>query len=411
MRKEFLQFRTRYGVIYPYWLNIDLHGDLVKVFIEYLKSQVGKTAGEINRDILGYVTSNKKLAVSLYETMIRYFFCYSSEKGKFMTYTPSELRLLLFKKVSSKYGGFTSWNERSIVLKELINELGLKMTVEELERYLWSNEKREEVLNLKRDVTVQKAIGAYNFEMLSCFLKYCSSLHLKILASLNCSEKTHKVFSRFLGELKARRILFEVLKEKSAVKILVYGPIDIFNKPDNYGTAISRVFASMHPFLRETRLWAIDFFLLLNNKKLKLYMRPSNLPYIWVPQSEVHKKNKSVEEFKRKIRGHLQRSTDLELKNYVELENIIFVPDILIKKGTIDICMEIIDSAKTEYLGKKLKLLTKIYQKGIKLLVLVNSKVYMLFKDAPFKVLMYEKRKGKCFTSLKEINKYIKSLN
>ena len=65
MRKELPQFRTRYGIIYPYWLNINLHGDLVKVFIEYLKSQVGKTTEEINRDILRYVTSNKKLAVSL----------------------------------------------------------------------------------------------------------------------------------------------------------------------------------------------------------------------------------------------------------------------------------------------------------------------------------------------------------
>ncbi len=406
-----VRYRLRKGGIYPLWLSLKTHSQLVKLLIDFLNSQEGKKRKNIDFSAISCLVGDEKLALGLFKTLTMYFFEFTASRDKQNLLSPSLLREKLFRKVSLEKKGFVRREERFSFLKQFIEEMNLDLNVKELEDFLWSTEKDEEKLVKKKEPKPEEVIGYYNFMLLNSLLRHSSSITLNFSTESKSYLGSGHLLKEVIYRVKRKGLLFNAFLKHNSVTLRISGPYELFSKPTKYGEKISSVLVGIFPLMKSFKPWLLKAHIHLNRKDYVLKIDSVSPPLLWQPQLTFLDFNSKVE---KQLFWNLSTLQDLILirePGLIPVGDKVFLPDFKIKYKGKEVYLEVIGYWRKEYIEKKIEVLKEISKKqNLKMLFLIDKKLKSFFEKFNLPIIYFERKGERYNLPYFQIKKAIESI-
>ncbi len=354
---QLLRVRISRGVIYPRWARgsdeeIQLAQDLIEVFrIGAKLSEIHERVEEIE-DMYEFTGIDYKFVRGLAILLERA----SKFERPSTIIEPERAREVMFRLVNVKYGGFVPEELREDVLSEAAKELGIGK--EELERSLWADSDKLQVLVERPNYSPEELLREYNLSLLQTTL--FKALNMKIETKAAGWE-----VKNVLRSLKRFGLMYTAEKGENGIIIEVSGPASILKMTTRYGVSLAKLI----PYVISMSHWKIRAEISRNRRILNLLIDSRFRSLFPLKEMGEPEYDSSLERRFASIAEAGGWRTIREPEPLIVGKSIM-IPDFLLVKGAARIYVEVMGFWTPEYIEKKVRKLSLLKEP---MLVLVRK--------------------------------------
>jgi len=355
---------------------------------KFMESNLGKKKKDINfKELQNLLNLSPNVGQILEKSLEKYYY-YSPQnfedilsqeeisrlKRKINVETSISLRSIILKIVNKEYQGFISIQERDEFLKKL--EKMLNVPKDKIERLIWLDLEENHVLkkvrtNLTEEEKIDNLIDYYNYLSLNFLLRKADRMTIRF--------KT--LDSNFVKTVYWQTKKMWMLCDFKSNQCLIYPPKEML--PRKYGFILSIIVR---------RIMKFDFDeIVLKVGRRKLVLSKEILKKCLKTKPEDEENiifDSTVEENFAEQFGEERNHWKLIREPMpIIRDDLIFIPDFLLKRGNKEIFLEVIGFWTDEYRRKKREKLKKL--RDLEIILLVNKKYETEFKDIGFPCFSY----------------------
>lgn len=400
-----LKLIHKHGSYYPYYLDMEKDGDLVKDVIEFYENNIGKKYGDIDWDELRILIGDDRL-YKAFSKVMNYF--YKLTSNTISSYDPKILRIRVFQLVNKIYKGFVQTSERSKAIEVIKNTLGISPN-EDLDSILWKDELDETVLTRIRKASVEDVIKIFNLETLDTI--FVNSY--KMFIYVNRNEKFLGALAKLVGRLsKLHGIAYDIRYDRDWLKIIVEGPKLLFKRAiSSYGSRITTLVINMLPILYKSSQWFIPTYIYTSSKLLKIIVLSSNLkPELSLANREFSPReifDSSIEESIYSVFRSLGLNVSRE-EEPIALGDLLYIPDFKISINGKDFYIEVVGYWRKEYIERKIFKLNEVSKIVNRIIVIADEKLKPFLDKLKLPIIYYTLSYGKPVLNYRKIIEIIK---
>ncbi len=342
---QLLRARTSRGKIYPLWARgsdeeLQLAQDLISSFKAGMRlSEIHERIEEIEElyELMGMDYKLVRGLTILLERASRF-------KRPITVVEPERAREIVFRLVNAKYGGFVPEELRDYIISEAARELGIKK--EELERSLWADSDKLQILVEEPNYSPEDLLREYNLSLLQTAL--FKALDLKVETRAQGWE-----VKNLLRNLKRFGLMYAAERGDDGVLIEVSGPASILKMTTRYGTSIAKLI----PYIVSMSHWVIQAKISRNRRVLTLLVDSRSRELFPLEGPGEPEYDSSLERRFASIAEAAGWRAIREPEPLVVGRSIV-IPDFLLMKGGAKIYVEVMGFWTPEYVEKKVRKLS-----------------------------------------------------
>ena len=383
------RIQVRKGRAYPTYLTPSSEAEFQRA-VDYYEERIGRPASAFDEEEVKNCFSDSKIIEACMAVLSRYYSFKSPtledllgphfERLKKQGISSCvELRLRFFEYLSAEHDGFMDSASRREILEKFASTIGLSAEI--LEDALWIDEEENKTLCRQVDQRPKDLFAVFNLEMLSTIMSNCFWVELGPLEDGSLVKFAFRN-AKFYG------LLFETHSADDGISFKVFGPLEIFHRPNRYGYRI---------MLLVYRLWQLNrkrgfdcnvkVSFRKSKRRVELEAELSDLPQIaWPNVGELR-----LEQFDSKVEAKIYSTFNVvDLGGWrvereprpIVLGKTVFIPDFSLSRGRDEVLVEVIGFWLPEYKEKKKKKLREMERVGLRnLLLLVDRKIEDEFRS------------------------------
>ncbi len=343
---------------------------LAEAVLGFYEEAVGLRMGDVGWEELRLIVGSDKLYNALRIVMGRF---YKAVKRCPEHSKPEYLRGRVFLHVNERYGGYVHPMERSRVIKELEEELGVKG----LEEAMWCDLPEELVIERLVKPSPLDVISTYNYETIDTVLVNSDSLEIRIREGRSPSAAS---LAKLVGRLcKLHGLVYEAVLEAGELRISIAGPGSVFGHATRYGSRLSHLGVRVLRMLRSMKTkWSISAEMRTSRGRLIHVAIASNkrTPYLEGAKPPEPKciYDSSIEESIARILRSIGVDVEREAEPLVLPAGLLYIPDLVAKGPGGKAYIEIMGYWRKEYVEKKLYKVTELARAGIPIIIVADSR-------------------------------------
>jgi len=387
--------RVRRGQVYPIYAHIDSNDlRLAEQVIKTFRQNVGKKKGELRETLktfedLGF---DYRLVRSL-STLLERRCVFSADSPV----NPQEARMMVFEEASKVKA--VDMEERRKVLQDIA--VKLKITLEDLERALYSDVDEELILKDFEPIGADMLIKQYNLSVTQTLL--FKSLRMEF----TCSGNWQNIFR----SIKRLGLMYSIERRDGVNMVSVDGPLSLFKMADRYGTSVAKLL----PQIVASKSWRVRADVLGRNRD-RVYLFELGSDQVRGLMEDIPIEETSKRSYDSSVEAHFARSfmsydSGWTLEREPEplvAGNYVLIPDFKFTKNNLEVYLEIVGFWTQDYLEKKVSKLESLT--GVDMIVAVNEKYagskfgkikaqIIYYKDSvPIKLILDHLRKSETAT-------------
>jgi predicted nuclease of restriction endonuclease-like RecB superfamily len=386
-----------HGKIYPFYLDIEKHRDLINDVIRFYLDNEGKRFSDIDWDELRIIIGDDRLYNAIKRTM-SYFF--KPVKLHRVDVDPKILRLRVFQLVNTMFDGFIPQDRREEAVEVIKDEIGLEG---DLDKILWIDDPNELQLARVSNPSIEDIVKMFNFETIDTVCVNSS----KIAIEVNRYEKLLSSIVRAVGRFsKLYGLIYDMRYYGDILKIVVEGPRSLFRRPTVYGSRLSLLISRIIDMLYSSSFWRVEAEMHLTKRVISVEVLSYRLkPYIASKSIEEEVKqvfDSSIEESIYRV----LKSLGIDIKREEEpiaLGQLLYLPDFKIYRNGNVFYVEVAGFWRKEYAEKKAYKLYEVSKILNNLIVIADENLRPFFKKLNIPIIYYTIVHGKPILPYKKI--------
>ncbi len=397
------------SILRPTYLTFN-SSESVTVLIDFYETNVGKRKIELDFSELDSLDVDDKILSSLQRSIKRYYSfeqksvneLIKSDKSEnktkksfkdmaqFLEQNPSSIdvkrlepisfRKEVFKFVNQQYCGFVNPNQRETVVKQFTDQFMFEKYKFDL--LLFSDLEANLFLTKKKRPTAIELISNYNMDAIETALYHSSSI------TISLNKLSGEIAKNIVFISKVNCVFSSIEKTADNYFISIEPPFEAYKNSKRWSKNLCSVAKYIIRAALKNRLTLeIKAVVQLRKRKLLYKLNISKqtsfpLPSLETifPEEELALDSKVEEEFYKTWKNYYGWQTTAE-PEVIMLGNRLMIPDFVLRRGNIEVYLEIVGYYTSEYILKKKKKMEALAKLELPIIYLINEELKEHFKD------------------------------